>query len=56
MSGLLFLTSDDFYLQQGQSGHIMSTNIQGFSLVLFYSTMCTHCQDLIPIFKALPEK
>ena len=56
MSGLLFLTSDDFYLQQGYNGNIMSTTIQGFSLILFYSTMCSHCKDLIPIFKALPGK
>lgn len=54
MSGLLFLTSDDFNTQRGAKGPIMCTNIQGFSLVLFYSTQCEHCQSLIPIFKRLP--
>lgn len=54
MSGLLFLTSDDFQLQRGSKGNILCTNIQGFSLVLFYSTQCSHCQTLIPIFKRLP--
>lgn len=54
MSGLLFLTSDDFQNQQGSKGPIMCTNIQGFSLILFYSTQCQHCQSLIPIFKRLP--
>lgn len=54
MSGLLFLTSEDFQLQRGSKGPIMCTNIKGFSLILFYSTQCEHCQTLIPIFKRLP--
>lgn len=54
MSGLLFLTTADFNIQRGVKGHIMCTNIQGFSLILFYSTECQHCQSLIPIFKRLP--
>lgn len=54
MSGLLFLTSEDFQIQRGTKGPIMCTNIQGFSLILFYSTQCEHCQSLIPIFKRLP--
>jgi len=54
MSGLLFLSSDDFQIQKGTKGHILCTNIQGFSLILFYSTQCGYCQSLIPIFKKLP--
>jgi len=54
MSGLLFLTSDDFGLNKGVRGNIMCNTIQGFSLVLFYSTQCDHCKELIPIFKQLP--
>lgn len=54
MSGLLFLTSEDFNLQRGNKGNIMCTNLQGFSLILFYSTECVHCQSLIPIFKGMP--
>lgn len=54
MSGLLFLTSDDFSLQKGAKGNIMCHGIPGFSLILFYSTQCRHCQTLIPIFKKLP--
>lgn len=54
MSGLLFLTSEDFGITKGTKGNVLSTNIQGFSLILFYSTHCEHCQDLIPIFKSLP--
>jgi thiol-disulfide isomerase/thioredoxin len=54
MSGLLFLNSDDFNIQQGTKGNIMCHNVRGFSLILFYSTHCIHCQGLIPIFKKLP--
>ena len=54
MSGLLFLESDDFTLQRGTKGNILCTAIPGFSLILFYSTQCPHCKDLIPIFRKLP--
>jgi len=54
MSGLLFLTSDDFHIQQGTKGKIICNNIPNFSLVLFYSTSCPHCQQFIPILKKLP--
>ncbi len=50
MSGLLFLTSEDF----GIKGDTLCTNIQGISLLLFYSTQCEHCKMLTPIFKSLP--
>ena len=54
MSGLLFLTTDDFHINKGNNGNIMCTTIPGFSLILFYSTQCEHCKILIPIFKQLP--
>ena len=56
MSGLLFLTTEDFSIQRAvRGGYIMCTNnIQGFCLILFYSTECQYCQSLIPIFKRLP--
>ena len=54
MSGLHFLTSDDFEIQRGPKGPILCTNLQGFSLILFYSTQCDYCQAFIPIFKRLP--
>jgi len=50
-SGLLFLTSEDFRLNDSNQ---MLCNIRGFSLILFYSTQCKFCKDLIPIFKKLP--
>jgi hypothetical protein len=54
MSGLLFLSSDDFLIGKGTKGDILCNSIPGFSLILFYSTQCSHCQTLIPIFKKLP--
>lgn len=54
MSGLLFLTSEDFHVAKGTKGNILCHSIPGFSLVLFYSTQCGYCRTLIPIFKSLP--
>jgi len=54
MSGLLFLSSDDFKVMNTQKGSILCTNVPGFCLVLFYSTECVYCQDLIPLFKKIP--
>ena len=54
MSGLLFCTSEDFQIKKGSKGEILCHEIPGFSLILFYSTSCKFCIDLIPIFKCLP--
>jgi hypothetical protein len=56
MSGdaILFLTSEDFDIQKGTNGDILCHNVPGFSLILFYSTSCAFCKDLVPIFKKLP--
>jgi len=55
MSSLLFLSSEDFHQQQGEKGTILCTDIQGISMILFYSTECVYCKNLIPIFKNLPN-
>jgi len=55
MSGLLFLTTEDFQIKTTTKGkNLLCTNIRGISLILFYSTACEHCKKLIPIFKHLP--
>lgn len=54
MSGLLFLSSNDFFVDQGQKGKILCCKLKGFSLILFYSTQCQHCQTFIHKFKKLP--
>jgi len=56
MSGLLFLQTNDFSIQKGMKGDILCHKIRGISLVLFYSTNCKYCIELIPIFKRLPGK
>lgn len=54
MSGLLFCTSDDFHIKKMEPGNLLCHDITGFSLILFYSTQCGHCQKIIPHFKQLP--
>lgn len=54
MSGLLFLTHEDFSIGKSDDGPILCNSIKGLSLILFYSTQCTYCQKFIPIFKRLP--
>ena len=53
---LLFLTSDNFNTVKGETGSLLCNNIEGFLLVLFYSTQCSYCQEVIPIFKQLPKQ
>lgn len=52
-SALLFLSNDDFQIREGQKGNLLCNNINGISLILFYSTKCVHCKELVPIFKSL---
>ena len=56
MSGLLFLTAVDFSIVKDPNidKDIMVNNLNNFSLILFYSTYCVHCQSIIPILKSLP--
>lgn len=54
MNGLMFLSSEDFSIEKGTRGNILCHSIYGYSLILFYSNSCTHCANLIPIFKQLP--
>ena len=54
MSGLLFLTTADFHIENGVKGSLLCHNISGFSLILFYSMQCEYCQKLLPDFRKLP--
>ncbi len=53
-TGLFFLNDDNFSIQNDPKGKNLCVNIEGYSLIFFYSTNCTHCQGLIPIYKKLP--
>lgn len=54
MSGLLFLTKDDFNIQRGINGDVLCIDVKDFCLLLFYAKTCVHCQNIIPVFKQLP--
>lgn len=54
MNALLFLSSEDFTIESGNKGPVLSHGVRGFSLIFFYSTQCVHCQSFIPTFKRLP--
>ena len=55
MSGLLFLTANDFTKMQDSSGNnILINNIKNFSFILFYAPKCPHCQSILPVMKRLP--
>lgn len=54
MSGLLFLTADDFEIINDNSNKILVNKIPGFSLILFYSTYCEHCHNILEVIKSLP--
>lgn len=56
MSGILFLNADDFVMKKAEKGNLLCLNydIQGLSLVLFYSNECQHCNKLMVKYKQLP--
>ena len=51
----IFLTNEDFFLEQVNTSKLLFTNVRGIAVIMFYSTKCVHCQSLIPIFKSLPR-
>jgi len=56
MTSLLFLTDDDFERKRGpKKAEMILKGVNGISLVLFYSKLCTHCHSFIPIFNQLPN-
>ncbi|MDD4931691.1 MAG: thioredoxin family protein [Candidatus Colwellbacteria bacterium] len=55
MNSLLFLSEQDFSIQQGKKGRILCNNLPGVSLVLFFSKQCDHCVDVFPVFASLPH-
>ena len=56
MSGILYLNVDDFVVRKGEKGNLMCLgyDVQGMSLVLFYSNECQHCNKLLGRYKQLP--
>jgi len=55
MSGSIFyLQSNDFEIRNNAKGSTLCTRIEGYSLVLYYSTKCEHSAKFLPLFKRLP--
>jgi hypothetical protein len=54
MSGLLFLTNEDFKTEKDVRGTLLCHTIGGYSLILYYSRQCQYCENLLEIFKKLP--
>lgn len=52
---LVFLDSQNFGIGNGTKGKLLFNNLPGISIVLIYSTNCTVCHTVIPIFKQLPQ-
>ena len=57
MSSFLFLEPRDFSVRSGDKGQVLFLTFQprGLTLVLFYSTDCPHCEELLKHFKQLPS-
>lgn len=52
---LLLLESSDFNIKNSEKGPILCTEVQGLSMIFFYSMYCTYCQQSIPLYKVLPK-
>jgi thioredoxin-like negative regulator of GroEL len=50
-SPILFLNETNFTVNSEKS---LTVNIPNFSLVLFYSTRCPHCKQMIEVIKRMP--
>lgn len=55
MSSILKLTVSDFTLVHETKGPVLTLNIKGVVLVLFWSPGCSICKELIPNFQHLPQ-
>ena len=51
----IFLENGDFEVKKINGSSMLCTNMKGIAVVMFYSTQCSHCHNLIPIFKQLPR-
>lgn len=56
MSGILYLGADDFTVRKGEKGNLLCLNydVQGLSLVMFYSNECQYSTKLMVKYKQLP--
>jgi hypothetical protein len=51
-SSIQFLNDSNFSVDSGGTLHV---SISGFSLILFYSTQCPHCKEMMEAVKRMPN-
>jgi thiol-disulfide isomerase/thioredoxin len=56
MNNIIQLSDVDFATRRGKKGNLLCSNVQGISLLLYYTSSCPHCKRLFPIFKSLSKK
>ena len=52
---IVFLSDKNFGIGSGTKGKLLFNDLKGISIVLMYSTNCSVCHQVIPIFKELPN-
>lgn len=55
---LIYLTSNDFYIGEGsQNKKLLCNNLKDLTFVFFHADAdkCAHCEELLPIYKRLPQ-
>jgi hypothetical protein len=55
MNSLIFLTDQDFSVQQGKKGNVLCNTLPGISLVLFFSKQCTHCHTMLQFYPIIAQ-
>lgn len=55
MNPIIRLRTEDFTIEQGSRGAILSTQIKGLSMAMFWSPGCQICTRLEPQFRSLPQ-
>ena len=55
MSGIIFLSANDFFLEKGSKSTNLCHRIPGVSLVMFYADRCDGCQSIKPHYQKLPR-
>jgi hypothetical protein len=54
---LIYLGTNDFYVGEGSKGKMLCNNLKDLTFVFFHTDpdRCEHCEELIPIFRRLPQ-
>src|SRR3990167_4955851 len=56
MNNLIYMTSRDFKLEQGQDNIMMTTQVGGLSLLFYYSQECKKCPGFLEEFRTVARR